>query len=113
MHFRMAVESMDPQRMIGLLSMHPYHIATLLQVSEIARHQGDHAVFGDLVERALFSFGKSVHSSFPAALRSGIARVSFDKPANRELYLANVELDIKSSRIKILESIPFSSIRFR
>ncbi|EXJ71611.1 uncharacterized protein A1O5_05419 [Cladophialophora psammophila CBS 110553] len=87
-HFRMAVESMDPQRMVGLLSMYPYHIATLLQVSEIAKHQGDHAVSGDLVERALFSFGKSVHSSFPAALRSGVARVPFNKPANRELYLA-------------------------
>lgn len=87
-HFRMVVESMDPQRMIGLLSMYPYHIATLLQVSEIAKHQGDHAVSGDLIERALFSFGKSVHSSFPASLRSGIARVPFDKPANRELYLA-------------------------
>ena len=87
-HFRMAVESMDPQRMIGLLSMYPYHIATLLQVAEIAKHQGDHALSGDLVERALFSFGKSVHSTFPAALRSGAARVPFNKPANRELYLA-------------------------
>ncbi|KIW46278.1 uncharacterized protein PV06_01959 [Exophiala oligosperma] len=86
--FRLAVESMDPQRMIGLLSMYPYHIATLLQVSEIAKHQGDHAVSGDLLERALFSFGKSVHSSFPASLRTGIVRVPFDKTANRELYLA-------------------------
>ncbi|EXJ86145.1 hypothetical protein A1O1_06515 [Capronia coronata CBS 617.96] len=88
MHFLMAVESMDPQKMIGLLSMHPYHIATLLQVSEIAKHQGDHAVAGDLIERALYSFGKSVHSSFPASMKSGVARVSFEKPANRELYLA-------------------------
>ncbi len=87
-HFRAAVELMDPQRMIGLLSMYPYHIATLLQVSEIAKHQGDHAVSGDLVDRALFSLGKSVHSTFPAALRSGAARVPFNKPANRELYLA-------------------------
>ncbi|KAL6242066.1 hypothetical protein RBB50_010978 [Rhinocladiella similis] len=88
LQFHVAVESMDPQQMIGLLSMHPYHIATLLQVSEIAKHQGDHAVSGDLLERALFSFGKSVHSSFPASLRTGVARMPFDKPANRELYLA-------------------------
>lgn len=88
MHFRMAVESMDPQRMIGLLSMYPYHIATLLQVSEIAKHQGDHSVSGDLLERALYSIGKSVHSSFPSSLRAGIARLPFNKPANRELYLA-------------------------
>ncbi|KAG9773796.1 Ribosome quality control complex subunit 1 [Exophiala dermatitidis] len=88
MHFLMAVESMDPQKMVGLLSMYPYHIATLLQVSEIAKHQGDHAVSGDLIERALYTFGKSVHSSFPASMRSGVARVPFEKPANRELYLA-------------------------
>jgi hypothetical protein len=87
MNFRMAVESMDPQRMMSLLLMTPYHIASLLQVAEIARHQGDHSVSGDLLERALYSFGKSVHSSFPASMREGTARVPFDKAANRELYL--------------------------
>ncbi|EXJ77694.1 hypothetical protein A1O3_09923 [Capronia epimyces CBS 606.96] len=87
-HFLMAVESMDPQRMVGLLSMYPYHIATLLQVSEIAKHQGDHAVSADLIERALYSFGKSVHSSFPTSMRGGVARLPFEKPSNRELYLA-------------------------
>ncbi|KAJ9650229.1 hypothetical protein H2198_010454 [Neophaeococcomyces mojaviensis] len=86
-HFRQAVESMQAENMIGLLSIYPYHIASLLQVSEIAKHQGDSLVAGDLLERALFSFGRSVHSSFPAAMRSGVARVPFNKPANRELYL--------------------------
>lgn len=87
-NFRMAVESMDPQRMMSLLLMSPYHIASLLQVAEIAKHQGDHSVSGDLLERALYTFGKSVHSSFPAAMKDGTARVPFDKPSNRELYLA-------------------------
>ena len=86
--FRMVVESMDPQQMINLLIFCPYHIATLLQVSEIAKHQGDHSVSGDLLERALYSLGRSVHSSFPTAMRDGTARLSFDKPPNRELYLA-------------------------
>ena len=87
LHFRQAVESMQAENMIGLLSHYPYHIASLLQVSEIAKHQGDSLVAGDLLERALFSLGRSVHSSFPAAMRSGVARLSFTKPANRELYL--------------------------
>ena len=86
--FYMQVETMDPQRMIALLLQNPYHIASLLQVSEIAKHQGDHSVSGDLLERALFTFGRSVHSTFPAALREGRARVPFVKPSNRELYLA-------------------------
>ena len=86
--FHLCVRSMQAESMIQLLMLNPYHIATLLQVSEIAKHQGDHSVSGDLVERALFSIGRSVHSSFPAALREGTARFSFNKPENRELYLA-------------------------
>lgn len=65
-----------------------YHISTLLQVSEIAKQQGDHSVSGDLLERALFSFGRSVHSSFTMALSEGKARLDFRRPENRELWLA-------------------------
>ncbi|KAK5956243.1 hypothetical protein OHC33_002818 [Knufia fluminis] len=85
--FRMAVESMQAEAIISLLQKYPYHISTLLQVSEIAKHQGDSSLSGDLLERALFTFGRSVNSSFPTAFREGTARLSFDKPANRELYL--------------------------
>ena len=86
--FEMCVESMDPQRMIQMLQFNPYHISTLLQVSEIAKQQGDHSVSGDLLERALFSFGRSVHSSFTAALAEGKARLDFRRPENREFWLA-------------------------
>ena len=65
-----------------------YHISTLLQVSEIAKQQGDHSVSGDLLERALFSFGRSVHSSFSTALSEGKARLDFRRPENREFWLA-------------------------
>ena len=65
-----------------------YHISTLLQVSEIAKQQGDHSVSGDLLERALFSFGRSVHSSFSAALSQGKARLDFRRPESREFWLA-------------------------
>ncbi|KAL4821661.1 transcriptional repressor TCF25-domain-containing protein [Aspergillus spinulosporus] len=85
--FDLCVESMDPQRMIHLLQYNPYHIPTLLQVSEIAKHQGDHAVSADLLERALFNFGRSVHSSFGNRLREGKARLDFLHAENRELWL--------------------------
>lgn len=65
-----------------------YHISSLLQVSEIAKHQGDHAVSGDLLERALFNIGRSVHSSFGNRLKQGKARLDFNIAANRELWLA-------------------------
>ncbi|KAL3472762.1 transcriptional repressor TCF25-domain-containing protein [Aspergillus californicus] len=85
--FDLCVESMDPQRMIQLLQYNPYHISTLLQVSEIAKHQGDHAVSADLLERALFNFGRSVHSSFGTRLKEGRARLEFVHSENRELWL--------------------------
>lgn len=86
--FMQCVQTMEPQNLIGLLRNKPYHIATLLQVSEIAKVQGDHSVSGDLIERALFNFGRSVHSSFGVAVKEGTARLSFSKPANREMYLS-------------------------
>ena len=42
---------------------------------------------GDLLERALFSFGRSVHSSFHSALAQGTARFDFRRPENREFWL--------------------------
>lgn len=71
-----------------LISKAAYHISTLLQVSEIAKQQGDNSVSGDLLERALFSFGRSVHSSFTTALGEGKARLDFRRPENREFWLS-------------------------
>ena len=103
--FESCVTSMDPHRMISMLQFNrealfvtmrrrrvnnipAYHVSTLLQVSEIAKQQGDHSVAGDLLERALFTFGRSVHSSFTHALSEGKARLDFRRPENREFWLA-------------------------
>ena len=86
--FLRCVESMDPQNMIVLLQRHPYHVSTLLQVSEIAKQQGDHAVAADLLERALFTYGRSVQSSFGNALADGKARLDYRRFENREFWLA-------------------------
>ncbi|KAJ5157460.1 uncharacterized protein N7482_008560 [Penicillium canariense] len=85
--FELCVESMDPQRLIHHLQYNPYHISTLLQVSEIAKHQSDHAVSADLLERALFNIGRSAHSSFNTRLREGQAKLDFLHTENRELWL--------------------------
>lgn len=86
--FQVAVASYDPERMIQLLHANPYHISTLLQVSEIAKQQRDNASASDLLERALFTFGRSVHSTFASSLAAGKARLSFSRPENREFFLA-------------------------
>lgn len=85
--FDMCVESMDPQRLIHLLQYNPYHLSTLLQVSEVAKHQGDHAVSADLLERALFNIGRSAHSSFNNRIREGQGKLDFIHAENRELWL--------------------------
>ncbi|EMC96945.1 hypothetical protein BAUCODRAFT_433637 [Baudoinia panamericana UAMH 10762] len=87
--FESCVESMDPNRLVLLLQHNPYHISTLLQVSEIAKQERDHATSGDLLERALFSFGRAVHSTFAKNLGEGKARLDFARPENREFWLAS------------------------
>lgn len=86
--FATCVASMDPNRMVQLLQYNPFHISTLLQVSEIAKQERDHATSGDLLERALFSFGRSVHSTFSSSISHGTARLNFRRPENREFWLA-------------------------
>ena len=86
--FQIAVESMDPNRLVVLLQHNPYHISTLLQVSEIAKQEGDHTTSGDLLERSLFSFGRAVHSTFAKNLSEGKARLDFRRAENREFWLA-------------------------
>ncbi|KAF2204737.1 DUF654-domain-containing protein [Delitschia confertaspora ATCC 74209] len=86
--FETCVASMDPDRMVQLLQFNPYHISTLLQVSEIAKQQRDNAAAGDLLERALFCFGRAVHSTFANNIAQGKARLDFRRPENREFWLA-------------------------
>jgi hypothetical protein len=86
--FQSCVASMDPNRMVVLLQHNPYHISTLLQVSEIAKQERDHTTSGDLLERALFSFGRALHSTFNKNLSEGTARLDFRRPENREFWLA-------------------------
>ncbi|KFY25608.1 hypothetical protein V493_04565 [Pseudogymnoascus sp. VKM F-4281 (FW-2241)] len=86
--FRVYVEMGDPQNLIGLLQRNPYHISLLLQVSKIAKDQSDHSLSNDLVERALFSFGRAATSLFATKISLGKARMDFARPENRELWLA-------------------------
>lgn len=87
--FETCVASMDPNRLVALLRLNPYHISTLLQVSEIAKQERDHATSGDLLERALFSFGRAIHSTFAKNLAEGKARLDFRRAENREFWLGS------------------------
>jgi len=104
--FENCVLGMDPNSMVHLLRFNrklnkngcllgcrqlthnpAYHVSTLLQVSEIAKQEKDYATTGLLLERALFSFGRALPTSFAAKLAQGKARLDFRRPENREFWL--------------------------
>uniref|UniRef100_A0A4W4GH11 Transcription factor 25 (basic helix-loop-helix) n=1 Tax=Electrophorus electricus TaxID=8005 RepID=A0A4W4GH11_ELEEL len=81
-----AVESMDPNNIVVLLQLNPYHIDSLLQLSDVCRIQEDQETARDLIERALYSFECAFHPVF--SLTSGTSRLDYCRPENRAFYLA-------------------------
>ncbi|XP_020797054.1 transcription factor 25 [Boleophthalmus pectinirostris] len=81
-----AVESMDPNNIVALLQLNPYHIDSLLQLSDVCRIQEDQEMARDLIERALYSFECAFHPLFN--LTSGMSRLDYLRPENRAFYLA-------------------------
>ncbi|KAM6300611.1 ribosome quality control complex subunit TCF25 [Aegotheles albertisi] len=81
-----AVESMDPNNIVLLLQMNPYHVESLLQLSDVCRMQEDQEMARDLVERALYSLECSFHPVF--SLTSGTCRLDYRRPENRAFFLA-------------------------
>ncbi len=91
MQFLQAVRSMDPNSLMALLRIYPYHIDTLLQLSEYSRHQGDLGQAADFNDRALFALERCASPYFTSCLSSttsGPPLVNFNKIENRAFYLA-------------------------
>ncbi|NXD30601.1 TCF25 factor, partial [Spelaeornis formosus] len=81
-----AVESMDPNNIVLLLQMNPYHVDSLLQLSDVCRMQEDQEMARDLIERALYSLECAFHPVF--SLTSGSCRLDYRRPENRAFFLA-------------------------
>ncbi|NWU30624.1 TCF25 factor, partial [Dyaphorophyia castanea] len=81
-----AVESMDPNNIVLLLQMNPYHVDSLLQLSDVCRMQEDQEMARDLIERALYSLECAFHPVF--SLTSGACRLDYRRPENRAFFLA-------------------------
>ncbi|TIA96100.1 hypothetical protein E3P89_03413 [Wallemia ichthyophaga] len=80
-----ATGSFDPNTLMALLQVYPYHVDTLNQVSEVFRMQGDNGTAGDFTERMLFAIERGFAMGFSAL--SGGCRVDFDRVENRALWL--------------------------
>ncbi|SJX66563.1 uncharacterized protein SRS1_16791 [Sporisorium reilianum f. sp. reilianum] len=91
MQFLQAVRSYDPNALMALLRVYPFHIDTLLQLSEYSRHQGDLGQAADFNDRALFALERCASPYFTSCLSSttsGPPLVNFNKIENRAFYLA-------------------------
>ncbi|GMM32935.1 Rqc1 protein [Saccharomycopsis crataegensis] len=76
----------DHEFLIKLIQQHPYHVESILQVSNILVRQGDRSNNSGLVERALFVFDRALKANFN--LGSGLCRLPFEGFLNRQFYLA-------------------------
>ncbi|NXI99333.1 TCF25 factor, partial [Psophia crepitans] len=82
-----AVESMDPNNIVPLLeALEPYHVDSLLQLSDVCRMQENQEMARDLIEQALYSLECSFHPVF--SLTSGTCRLDYRRPENRAFFLA-------------------------
>lgn len=81
----------DPESLMQLLQLNPYHQETLLQVAMVLLRQGDNkATSNALIERALFTFDRSFHKNFHELVMSaqnGLIRLPYEFFSNRQFYL--------------------------
>ncbi|CAG8596229.1 12452_t:CDS:2, partial [Acaulospora morrowiae] len=70
----------------GLLQKNPYHIDSLMQISDVYKMSGDLVMAGEFIERALYAFEKSLHIKFN--LSKGTSRLNYNKFENRAFFLA-------------------------
>ncbi|VDL92983.1 unnamed protein product [Schistocephalus solidus] len=79
-------DSFDPNHMSLLLSKAPYHVDTLLQMSEYLMHSDNSEVAVDLLERALYVLQSAFHLSFNFS--TGNCKLDYRIQSNRSLYIA-------------------------
>ncbi|ODV85729.1 hypothetical protein CANARDRAFT_27825 [[Candida] arabinofermentans NRRL YB-2248] len=75
----------DHETLIGLLRKYPYHLETVLQVTNVLQRQGDNSHTNGLIERAIFIFDWCLRNTFE--LGSGLSRLPFEFYLNRQIYL--------------------------
>ncbi|KAK8850487.1 hypothetical protein IAR55_004405 [Kwoniella newhampshirensis] len=84
--FMGAVQSHDPNELMALLQVYPWHVDTLLQMSEVYRLQADIGAASDFAERALYAFDRCLMPAF--SVSSGASRLDFDRVENRPMFTA-------------------------
>lgn len=83
--FLNAVESMDSDNIIKIINQHPYHVDSLIQLSELCKMSEDHAMASELIEHALLALESSFHTMF--SLTQGNCRLDYRRQENRALFI--------------------------
>ena len=76
----------DPHAVRQVLELHPYHLDTLLHLSEVCRVSEDTQTASDLLNRALFCMEKAFHPSFNVT--SVNCRLDYNRRENRALFIS-------------------------
>ena len=83
--FKKRVSTYDPQSISYMHSMHPYHIDTLIQMSEIYKQHGEFTKAADFIERALHRLELSFCSTFKPW--NSECRVDYTIEENQSLFM--------------------------
>lgn len=84
-NFLDAAQRGHSERVIQNLNLHPTHIESLLQLSDMIRVSEDYKAAGDLIERALLIFERGFHPKFNMA--TATCRLSYKRPENRTFFI--------------------------
>lgn len=83
--FLTAVESMDSDNIIKVINQQPYHVDSLIQMSELCKMSEDHAMASELIEHAILALETAFHSTF--SLTTGNSRLDYCRQENRALFI--------------------------
>ncbi|KAJ3302923.1 hypothetical protein HDV03_004435 [Kappamyces sp. JEL0829] len=83
--FYQCIATHNPDMLYNVLKEYPFHICSLLQLSEVFKQQGDVAMAGDFIERVLYAFECSFHPTFNFL---GKCQLNFNRIETRPVFVA-------------------------
>ncbi|KAG1649817.1 Transcription factor 25 [Nymphon striatum] len=81
-----AIESFNPENIAALLRVYPYHVDSLIQLSDACKMGEDLQMAAELIEGALYSLESCFHTLFNITL--GTCRLDYRRPENRSFFIA-------------------------
>ena len=84
--YLLVVQQHDPNLLVELVSHHPYHVDTILQLAEIYRQMGELDRAAEFIEMSLYILETAWNFSFKPF--DGSCRMKFDVIENRPLFVA-------------------------